>query len=317
MGGLGFIAVISVVNTSNVTISNLAIDAGNNTVSGCNVSLAGIHFHNASGVVDGDTITGTRLSNPLSCTTLFPGNGFGVQADHSAGFLASFRITVQNSSIHDFGRNGILVAGFGESVDISGNSINGIGPSTGVNQFGVFLANGATGQVTGNNITQGNCGELSTQRCFALRSAGVVLRAAGDGVRVAGNVINNVQSAVFVNGATNAQVMNNVISNVDAMSAIHIQQSVSGMFSGNRIFHVGPITMDASINQEGCGIYDVAGAGNSGNHIINNSVNDAYCGVAYITGDRVEANVFQNTLYETINADDYPNAFPPPVEPGQ
>src|SRR5580700_9286690 len=37
----GFIAVISVVNTSNVTISNLTIDASANTVTGCSVALAG------------------------------------------------------------------------------------------------------------------------------------------------------------------------------------------------------------------------------------------------------------------------------------
>ena len=317
LGGLGSIAVISVVNTSNVTISNLAIDAGNNTVSGCSVSLAGIHFYNASGVVDGDAIFGARLSNPLSCTVLFPGNGFGVQADQSAGLLTSFKITVQNSSIHDFGRNGILVTGSSEKADINGNSITGIGPIAGVNQFGVFLANGATGRVTGNNITQASCRAIPILNCFALRSEGVVLRAVGDGVRVAGNVINNVQAGVFVNGATNVQVMDNVISNVDALNAIHIQQSVSGSFVGNRIFHVGPITMDASATEAGCGLNDLSGVGNSGNHIIANSVNDAYCGVAYVTGDRVEANVFMNTLYETLNGDDYPSAFPPALEPGQ
>jgi hypothetical protein len=139
----------------------------------------------------------------------------------------------------------------------------------------------------------------------------------GDGVQVAGNVISNVQAGVFVNGAAKPQVIANVISHVDALSAIHIQGSVSGIFIGNRISHVGPITMDTSTGKEGCGVYDVSGAGNSENHIIANSVNDAYCGVGYVTGDRVEANVFLNTLYETLNGDNYPNAFPPAVEPGQ
>jgi hypothetical protein len=317
LGNLGFTAVITVMGTSDVTIQNLAIDAGKNTVSGCKITLAGIHFYNASGTVESDVISGTQMSDPLSCTTLFPGNGFGVQIDQSANTTAAFRVTVQNTSIHDFGRNGILVNGSGETVSIQGNSIVGIGPGLGVNQFGIFLANGAKGQVTGNYITQGSCGTIDILGCFTLRSEGVVLRSTGDGVVVDGNIISNVQAGVFVNGATNAHVTNNVISNVDALSGIHIQGSVSGQYLGNRIIHVGPFTTDTSSDEEGCGINDVSGAGNSANLIQGNWINDAYCGVAYVTGDLVLSNLYQNTLYQSLNGDDYPDTFPPPTEPGQ
>jgi nitrous oxidase accessory protein NosD len=308
-------AVITVMNTQGVNIKNLAIDASKNSVSGCTVALAGIHFYNASGVVDSDAISGTQLSNPLSCTTLFPGNGFGVQVDETAGSTASFCVTVRNTSIHDFGRNGILVTGSGETANIDGNSIAGVGPSTGVNQFGVFLADGATGQVTGNSISQGNCGTISIPDCFNLRSEGVVLRSVGNGTVVAGNMITNVQAGVFVNGATGAVVTGNTISNVDALDGIHIQGSISGLFTKNRIFHVGPFTTDTSDDEEGCGINDISGTLSSENNIVANWINDAYCGVGYVTTDRVEANIFLNTLYETLNGDNYPSTFPPPVEP--
>lgn len=314
---LGFTAAISVVNASSVTISNLAIDASNNTVSGCTLALAGIHFYNSSGLVENSAISGTQLRNPSSCTTLFPGNGFGVQADEAAGSTASFNVAVRNTSIHDFGRNGILVTGAGEMANINGNSIAGVGPSTGVNQFGVFLANGATGQVTANSISQGTCGAIPIPTCFNLRSEGVVLRSVGNGVIVSGNVISNVQAGVFVNVATNAVVSGNTISNVDALDAIHLQGSVSGLITGNRIFHVGPFTMDTSNDEEGCGVNDISGSGSSANTILGNAVNDAYCGVGYVTGDQVQANVFLNTLYETLNGDNYPNSFPPPIQPGQ
>jgi parallel beta-helix repeat protein len=315
VGTLDFMAVISVVNTSNVTIYDLAIDASKNTVSGCTVAVAGIHFYNASGVVDNDAISGTQLSNPLSCTTLFPGNGFGVQVDETASSTASFTVKVRNTSVHDFGRNGILVVGAGETANIDGNSIAGVGPSTGVNQFGIFLADGATGQVTGNSISQGNCGTITIPDCFTLRSEGVVLRSVGNGTVVAGNMISNVQAGVFVNGATGAVVTGNTISNVDALDGIHIQGSISGLFTGNRIFHVGPFTTDTSNDEGGCGINDVSGSGSSENTILANSVNDSYCGVGYVTSDQVQANTFLNTLYETLNGDNYPNTFPPPVEP--
>jgi len=315
VSSLSFEAVITVMNAQGVTIQNLAIDASKNAASGCTVALAGIHFYNASGIVDSATISGTQLSNPLSCTTLFPGNGFGVQVDETAGSTASFSVTVRNTSIHDFGRNGILVIGSGESVKIDGNSIAGVGPSTGVHQFGVFLADGATGQVIGNSISQGNCGTIPIPDCFNLRSEGVVLRSVGNGAVVADNMITNVQAGVFVNGATGAVVTRNTISNVDALDGIHIQGSISGLFTKNRIFHVGPLTTDTSSDEEGCGINDISGTGSSENNILANWINDAYCGVAYVSTDRVEANMFLNTLYETLNGDDYPVTFPPPVEP--
>jgi hypothetical protein len=317
VNSLGFMAVVTVANTSGVTISNLAIDASNNTATGCTVSLAGIHFYNSSGSVLNSSISGTQLPNPLSCTTLFPGNGSGVQADQS-GTAGSYTITVQGNSIHDFGRNGVVVNGAGQNVTVTGNSITGPGPSAGVNQFGVFLANGVVGQVTGNSITQGNCGTVSILNCFAIRGEGIVLRSVGNGVVVANNVISNVQAGVFVNGATGAQVTGNIVSNVDALDGIHIQNSVGGLYSRNMVFHVGPLTTDTSSDGEGCGIQDVTGSGSSGNTIQLNWVNDAYCGVAYVTSDILGANYLNNTLYATINGDNYPGGinFPPPVEPG-
>jgi parallel beta-helix repeat protein len=315
VGSLPFEAVITVMNTGGVTIQNLAIDASNNTVTGCTVALAGIHFYNASGVVDSDAISGTQLSNPLSCATLFPGNGFGVQVDETAGSTNSFCVTVRNSSIHDFGRNGILVVGSGETAEIDGNSIDAVGPSTGVNQFGVFLASGATGQVTGNNISAGNCGTIAIPDCFNLRSEGVVLRSAGNGTIIANNTIINVQAGVFVNGATGTVISGNTISNVDALDGIHVQGSISGLITKNRIFHVGPFTTDTSNDEDGCGINDVSGTGSSANNILGNWINDAYCGVGYVSSDRVEANLSLNTLYETLNGDNYPISFPPPTEP--
>ena len=316
VAGMAFTAVITVMNTSGVTIQNMAVDASNNTVAGCSVGLSGIHFYNASGLIDGDSISGARLGNPTSCAPLYPENGFGVQIDQDPNSTASYNVTVQNSSIHDFTRNGILVVGSGETVNIDNNSIAGVGPSSGGFQFGVFIAFGATGQVTRNSITQGPCGAISNTDCTNRRSEGVVLRSAGAGALIDGNFISNVQAGVFVNGATGARVTNNTISNVEVLNGIHIQGSVSGWYIGNRIFHVGPFTEDPT-NEWACGVNDIAGTNSSANLIQGNQVYDAYCGVGYISGDQVQENVYQNTLYEALNHDDYPDAFPAPVEPGQ
>jgi nitrous oxidase accessory protein NosD len=314
---LSYASVIEILYTQNVSLVNLTVDASANKISGCSPLLSGIHFYDSSGTVDSVTTTGTSLSNQTSCTTLFPGNGFGIEIDQASTSTAVYNVEVRNSSISDFSRSGILATGAGITVNIQNNWIAGIGPSTGVNQFGVFLANGAAGRVAGNTITQGNCGSIAIPACFNLRSEGVVLRSVGGGVVVENNVINNVQAGVFINGANKAVVTGNSISNVDALNAIHIQGSTSGLYENNRIFHVGPFTTDTAFDEEGCGINDVSGTSSMNNQIHSNSVADAYCGVAYVTGDQFDGNSFVNTLYETLNGDNYPDTFPPPVEPGQ
>jgi hypothetical protein len=145
-----------------------------------------------------------------------------------------------------------------------------------VNQFGVFLALGATGEVVGNTITQGNCGNIAATACVNQRSEGVVLRSTGNNVYIALNVIGNVQYGIFVNGATAPFLNANIINNVD-FNGVQIQA------------------------------FDY------------NWVNDAYSGIGYTGGDLVGTdNYYFNTLYQTLDLDDYvttPN--PPPTEPGQ
>ncbi len=53
----------------------------------------------------------------------------------------------------------------------------------------------------------------------------------------------------------------------------------------------------------------------SGNSITHNTINDAYCGVAFVTGEHVQFNVYLNTLYTRFNADSFITAYPPAVEP--
>jgi parallel beta-helix repeat protein len=127
----------------------------------------------------------------------------------------------------------------------------------------------------------------------------VVLRSAGSGVVIANNVINNVQAGVFVKGATSPQVTGNTISNVDALNGIQAQGSVAHLYAQNEIFHVGPIKAAG----EGCGIQDITGTNSSANTIQLNWVNDAYCGIAYVSSDILNPNYLMNTLYSTLNVD--------------
>ena len=109
VSGLTTEAVITVLNTTGVTIQNLAIDASHNSINGCGSgvpSLAGVHFSSSSGVLENSAIFGAQVANPQSCVSALPfGNGFGVQVDASQ--TGSFNVWIGNNSIHDYTANGI------------------------------------------------------------------------------------------------------------------------------------------------------------------------------------------------------------------
>jgi len=151
--GLPTEAVITVLYTSGVTIDNLSLDASLNTVSGCSPGLAGVHFYSASGTVKNSAIYGAKLTNPVGCTALPFGNGFGVRVDSASP--GSFHVLVDGNSIHNFTANGVQVTGAGVTAEVSSNNIAGVGPSAGIFQFGVFLVNGAAGYIHDNTIQEG------------------------------------------------------------------------------------------------------------------------------------------------------------------
>src|SRR6266513_2186163 len=241
--GLPFEAVITVMDTEDVTIENLAIDASHNTVASCDIGLSAVHFYNASGRLKNSAVFGAQLPNPQSCSTFF-GNGFGVVVDSSE--TGPFDVEIEHNSIHDFQRDGIEVSNAGVNVEIEGNNISGLGPSTGIDQFGIFL-----------------------------------------------NVVNA------------ARITNNMIGNIDALDGIDMQGTSNSLVDGNIIFHLTPLE---NLSE---GVFEAVGSGN--NKISNNTVNDAYCGVAFVATSHVENGKYFNVLYPELLSNGQPG--PPPTEP--
>jgi hypothetical protein len=302
--GLPFESVITVMNTENVTLENLAIDASQNTIASCDIALSAVHFFNASGRIKKSAVFGAQLPNPQSCSTFF-GNGFGVAVDSSEA--GPFHVEIEENSIHDYQRDGIDVSSAGVSVEIEGNNISGLGPASGVNQFGIFLLNGAVGEVEGNVITEGACGTLSISDCVNLRSEGVVLRAVGDGVVVDHNVINHVQSGIFLNVVNRARISNNLIGNIDALDGIDMQGTSNSVVDSNTIFNATPL---ANLSE---GVFEADDGVEANNVISNNTVNDAYSGVVFVSTSHLTGNRYFNVLYpELINNG---TSGPPPTEP--
>jgi hypothetical protein len=195
----------------------------------------------------------------------------------------------------------------GVLVEVEGNHISGVGPRL-PHQFGVAVSNGAAGQIKGNFVTLGSCRKLSYTACLLAGSVGITLSAIVDGSVVDHNVISDAQSGIEISG-NNIQVTNNLISNIDLFDGIDLGLVSDSLIDGNTIFNVTPLT------NESCGIYEISGAGIVGNTISNTTVNDAYCGVLYITVDQVGRGNYYNTLYTTLNGDLLQSGFPPPSEP--
>lgn len=307
--GLPFEAVITAMNTTGVRIENLVIDASQNSVSGCDISLSAVTFFNASGQLQNSTVQGAQLTNPQSCAT-FSGNGFGVVVSSSDS--GPHHVQIDNNSIHDYQRDGIEVSNSGVSVEIENNNISGLGPSTGVNQFGIFLLNGAVGEIESNLITEGACGTLSATDCVNLRSEGVVLKAVGDGVVVDHNVISHVQSGIFLNAVNKARITNNLVGNIDALDGIDMQGTSNSLVAGNTIYSAIPL---ANLSE---GIFEAYGAGSAGgvegyNEICDNTVNDAYSGVVFVASSHVKGGRYFNVLYPKLLSNGNPG--PPPTEP--
>jgi len=309
-GGLAFEAVIAVTNTQDVTIENLAIDASQNTLSGCGTSLAAIHFYDSSGTVRNNALFGATVADPQNCVKVLPASGFGIEVE--ADEAGPFCVSVEHNSIHDYTRDGVYVTGSGVTARIEDNSISGVGPAIGTFQFGVFVLNGAVGLIKRNVITEGLCGTLSVSACVNVRSEGVTLRAAGDGTAIDSNIINNAQSGIFTNAANQIRITNNLISNIVGYDGVDLQGTSNSFIDGNVIFNAVPV-----VNQS-CGVWETPGSGSAGgteqdNRISHTTVNDSYCGVGHVATTAVGAGVYHNTLYTVLASD--AASSPPAVEP--
>ena len=63
------------------------------------------------------------------------------------GGAGTSTVTVRNSSVHDFQKNGITGNEVGTTLTVSSNEVRGLGPTNGAAENGVQLGFGATGRV--------------------------------------------------------------------------------------------------------------------------------------------------------------------------
>jgi len=209
------------VQATNVNISDLVIDGGNNGATSCGQGPNGIVYYGSSGTVNHVAIRNEIPSGP-GLTVCNDGDGIYVAANNT---VAS-NVTITNSSIHAFQRNGIEVYGRGASAKVQANSIGGntVGPAGN----GVAIWFGATGTVTSNSII--NVLEPVTYPNQFGAGYGIIVQCS-QGVTISANVIGDTQSGIVVttsfctaesgNGDSNT-IQTNKISQTHIFDAVYV-----------------------------------------------------------------------------------------------
>lgn len=183
-----------------VNISNIAVDGSNNGLQDCNTDLVGIYYQNAWGTVNHVATRNQELSPSLfGCQ-----DGLAIYVQSGYGTGGSAEVTIENSSVHDYDKNGITADGSGTVATIAGNYVVGIGATPLIAQNGIQLSDGASGKISSNTVTDdvyvnsSNCG--SNGGCTS--ATGILLYdsggTSGSHVTISSNTVSNAQGGVVI-----------------------------------------------------------------------------------------------------------------------
>ncbi|HEX8481415.1 MAG TPA: calcium-binding protein [Allosphingosinicella sp.] len=229
-------AVLTVLNSLNVTIDNVDIDghgAGTTVDEGGGAGIAnfyGVYYRNASGTLLGVDITGVRDPYPGGTTAgghpLVDGvqRGVGLVVDNDS--MLAFTMT--GGSITDFQKQGATFVR--ADVTITGVTITGGGAQTVIAQNGISI-NRSTGTISGNTISEiGYAGPAGAY-------SGIILASSNTDLAITGNSLTgtNAESAaskvvgvwIYQNGlaVSGGEVTGNTVGGTDV--GVYVNDSVA------------------------------------------------------------------------------------------
>ncbi|GIV66444.1 MAG: hypothetical protein KatS3mg047_0837 [Bellilinea sp.] len=187
--------IITVKNNAVATLKNLKVDGlgrGNNW----NYRFMGVAFYNAGGTVEDLTITGIQ-------DTPFSGSQHGVALYAYNRDGQARTLSVKNSTITDFQKNGITIVGSGLTATVENNTITGKSGTPIIAQNGIQLSSGASGVVKENTVS----GIAYTGSGWT--ASGILLLDVGN-VTVENNIVTNSQTSIYLYGGS-ATIINNTI----------------------------------------------------------------------------------------------------------
>ena len=275
--------------TQKVNFNNLVVDSLGNGLSGCGApTLAGILYQNASGALQ-HVATRNQWIGSSESDTGSNGcqNGLGIFVQ--SGNSGTSAVSVLNSSVHDYQKNGITGNEVGTSLTVMNNDIVGQGATVGAAENGIQIGFGASGSISGNLVIDDVWApDTSTDPGDA--AAGILLFDAASGASVKSNTVGNTQFGIAAVTDTSGEGDDATISlnkvfgtrifdGIDVCVNNSTVQSNTIMNSTESAIHV-----DASCPSTG-----------TGNTVTGNTIVEACTGVlvdATATGDTISPNTY-------------------------
>lgn len=262
-----------------VNINNITVDGGNNQITGCAPDLIGIYYRNASGTVNQVAAINQALSTPLNgCQS---GLGIFVQS----GLSLTSTVTVKNSYVANYQKNGITGNEVGTTLTSSSNTVFGQGPTTGAAENGIQFGFGATGSANSNTVMDN---VYSTGTAAA---TGILVYASAN-VSAKSNTVGNSQLGISFDSDTPGSADNGTITS-NRVSATHLFDGIDVCSNSNTVHNNTIIGSDESAVH----LDSACGSTGNSNTVTNNVINDSCAGILEdpgTAGNTVGSNAFHN-----------------------
>lgn len=299
-----------------VSISNITVDGSNNGLNTCVNDLVGIYYQNASGTVNHVTTRYQEL--PPADFGCQDGLAIYVQSGYGTGTAT---VTVENSSVHDYDKNGITIDGSGTVGTVTGNYVVGIGATPLIGQNGIQLSDGAGGKISNNTVTDDvyvNALDCYPGGCYS--ATGILLYDSGgtgtSPVTISENTVSNTQGAIvaYTDGLATADY-NEVTSNKVTTNAAIVVTGATYLLDGidlcsdhnnaatNTVFYSSGsgVHLDSSCTEPG------GGSSGSNSTATSNTINEACAGVLTgNSGGSASGNITYNVVETTATGDSCP-----------
>jgi parallel beta-helix repeat protein len=207
VAGTEAIAFVFAVQGANVDIDGFIVDGSNNGLTECSPRLVGILYQNASGHIRHNAVRHMNLGSSSSVNGCQSGNG--IEVETASGSSSS--VTVNENSIWDYQKNGITGNEAGTELTADGNTVTGIGPTTGAAQNGIQIGFGAGGTLTNNTIADNVWSSCTSPTACTANATGILIFQS-NGVIVRNNSLATNQVGIYV-GGDNSRIAMNTISN--------------------------------------------------------------------------------------------------------
>lgn len=276
-------------------ISNLAVDGAGNNVSGCLPIIIGIYYQNSSGTIT-RVSTRNQLQDPADqgCQS---GLGIFVQSGNSG----TSTVTVSNSSVHSYQKNGITGNEVQTTINVIGNTVVGLGPTSGAAENGIQIGFGAVGKIQ-NNTTLDDIWAPDTFSDPGDAAAGILVYGAF-GVPTTGNTVGNTQFGIaYVTDVTDSLSADFGSITSNKVSATHIFDAIDVCSNSHSI------TGNTINSADESGIHlDASCTGTStSNTVTGNTIQESCSGLLLgsgLSGNTISPNTYFNDLATITNGD--------------